>query len=169
MIKQNVQVVRCQGESLWVRLGSQSGCTACDNGNGCGAGLFAKLLQRKSVIIELARNNMSVEPGQMVTLAFPEKVYMKLVLSSYGWPLLAALAGAFAGHALGSWLKLGPGLIDAGALSGGLLAGWGIMHLLKNQINADAVFNSLYTTVYFPSVTPNMCNNALDMEEPQQF
>ena len=95
MIEQNVQVVRCQEKRVWVRLGSQTGCTACDNGNGCGAGIFAKLLQRKPVILELAQNDMSVEPGQMVTLAFSEQVYLKLVFASYGWPLLAALAGAF--------------------------------------------------------------------------
>jgi sigma-E factor negative regulatory protein RseC len=108
MIEQNVQVVRCLNERLWVRMGSQAGCTACDNGQGCGAGLFAKLLQRKPLVIELDRNGLDVEAGQMVTLAFPEQVYLKLVLASYGWPLLSALAGAFAGHGLGRWLQLSP-------------------------------------------------------------
>jgi sigma-E factor negative regulatory protein RseC len=158
MIEQNVQVVRCQENRVWVRLGSQTGCTACDNGNGCGAGIFAKLLQRKPVILELARNNMSVEPGQMVTLAFSEQVYLKLVFASYGWPLLAALAGAFAGHSLGTWLAVGSGLIDLAALSGGLLAGVFVMRLIKNQGNTESVLNSLQATVYYPSATPNMCS-----------
>ncbi len=169
MIEQNVQVVRCHGDRFWVRLGSLSGCTACDNGNGCGAGVFAKLLQRKPVIIELARNDLCIEPGQMVTLSFPEKIYMKLVLASYGWPLLAALAGALAGHELGLWLQFGPTLIDAVTLSGGLLACGLLVRLLKNQINASVVLNSLRTTVYYPSTTPNMCSRVVDMEEPQQF
>jgi len=98
MIEQNVRVLRCQGERMWIRMGSQSGCTACDNGKGCGAGLFAKLLQRKPVEIELARSDLSIEAGQMLTLAFPEQVYIKLVLASYGWPLLAALLPHMAGH-----------------------------------------------------------------------
>lgn len=169
MIEQNVQVVRCHGDRFWVRLGSQSGCTACDNGTGCGAGVFAKLLQRKAVIIELARNDMCIEPGQMVTLAFSEKIYLKLVLASYGWPLLAALAGALAGHGLGLWLQFGPALIDALTLSSGLLAGGLLVRLLKNQINASAVLNSLRATVYYPSTTPNMCSHVVDTEEPQQF
>ena len=158
MIEQNVQVVRCQEKRVWVRLGSQTGCTACDNGNGCGAGIFAKLLQRKPVVLELARNDMSVEPGQMVTLAFSEQVYLKLVFASYGWPLLAALAGAFAGHGLGTWLAVGSGLIDLAALSGGLLAGVFVMRLIKNRRNTESVLNSLQATVYYPSATPNMCS-----------
>lgn len=165
MIEQNVQVVRCQDKRIWVRLGSQTGCTACDNGNGCGAGIFAKLLQRKPVVLELARNDMSVEPGQMVTLAFSEQVYLKLVCASYGWPLLAALAGAFAGHSLGTWLQFEPALIDVAALSGGLLAGGLLMRLIKNRKNAANVLNSLQTMVYYPSATPNMCS----MKEPEQF
>lgn len=162
MIEQNVQVVRCQGDRLWVRMGSQSGCTACDNGKGCAAGLFARLLQRKPVVLELARNEMNVEPGQMVTLSFPEQVYMKLVLASYGWPLLAALAGAFAGHGLGVWLRFGPALIDAMTLSVGLLSGSFVMRLIKKRTNADTVLNSLQKTVYYPSGTPNMCNSGVE-------
>jgi sigma-E factor negative regulatory protein RseC len=158
MIEQNVQVVRCQGDRLWVRMGSQSGCTACDNGNGCGAGVFAKLLRGKAVVIELARNDLSVEPGQMLTLAFEEQVYIKLVLASYGWPLLAALAGAYAGHGLSTWLEFGPLLVDAGALSAGLLFGGIALRLIKNRRNADAVLNSLHMTACYPSATPNMCS-----------
>jgi positive regulator of sigma E activity len=167
MIEQNVQVVRCQDERIWVRMGSQTGCTACDNGNGCAAGVFAKLLQRKPLVMELPRNDMRVESGQMVTLAIPEQVYMKLVLTTYAWPLLAALAGAFAGYELSIWLQFGPGLIDAGTLVGGLVAGGFVMRVLNNRNNKDAVLNFLQTTVYYPSQTPNMCSNT--MEEPKQI
>ncbi len=161
MIEQNVQVVRCQDERLWVRIGSQSGCTACDNGKGCGAGLFANLLRRKPVVIELARNNLSVEPGQMVTLAFPEQVYLKLVFGFYGWPLLAAFAGAFAGYGLSTWLQFGPGRTDLGTLLGGLLASGLLVRMMKHRKTADIVLNALQTTVYFPSTTPNMCSRNL--------
>jgi len=166
MIEQNVQVVRCLDERLWVRMGSRSGCTACDNGNGCGAGLFAKLLQGKPVVLELARNGMSVEPGQMLTLAFPEQVYLKLVFASYGWPLLAALAGAFAGHGLGQWLQFGPVLIDVATLIGGLLSAWLVARFIKKRNNADVILKSLSLTVYYPSVTPHMCTGTV--EEPER-
>jgi sigma-E factor negative regulatory protein RseC len=158
MIEQNVQVVRCQEERLWVRMGSQSGCTACDNGKGCGAGLFAKLLQRKPVVLELPRTDMNVKAGQMVTLSFSEKIYLKLVLASYGWPLLAALGGAFAGFGMSTWLQLGPMLIDLGTLTGALFFGWVTVKSLKSRAGSDNFLKSLHATCYSPSTTPEMCN-----------
>ena len=158
MIEQNVQVLRCGNERLWVRMGSRSGCTACDNGKGCGAGLFAKLIRNKPVILELARNNLEVESGQMLTLAVPEQVYLKLVFASYGWPLLAALGGAFAGHSLTTWLQFSPVLVDAATLIGGILAAWFVLRFFKSQKTVEVILNSLETTICLPSKTPNMCN-----------
>lgn len=158
MIEQNVQVVSCQDECLRVRMGSQSGCSACDNGEGCGAGLFAKLLRRKPVVLELARNELSVQPGQMLTLAIPEQVYMRLVFDAYGWPLLAALAGAMAGNGVFAWLQFGPLMIDVGTLCGGLLTAWLVVRLIKKRKPAGAYLNSLNTVLYYSSTTPNMCS-----------
>lgn len=157
MIEQNVQVVRCQDERLWVRLGSQSGCSACDNGTGCGAGLFTKLLRQKQVVLELARGGIDVVPGQMLTLSFPEQVYMKLVFTYYGWPLLAALVGASAGYGLSFRLGFGPALVDAATLVAGLLAGFFVLHLVKKRNTAETLLKSLQTTICNPSATPKMC------------
>ncbi len=154
-----MQVVRCQDERIWVSVGSQTGCPACDNGEGCGAGLFAKLLQHKPVIIELARRDIKVNSGQMLTLAFPERVYLEMVLAFYGWPLLAALIGALAGYGFGLWLQWGSFMLDAGTLIGGILAGGVLVHILKRKNSAGAVLNSLKMAVYYPSATPNMCTD----------
>jgi len=163
MIEQNVQVVSCQENSLRVRMGSQSGCSACDNGKGCGAGVFAKLLRRKPVILELARNELSVEAGQMLTLAIPEQVYLRLVFDAYGWPLLAALAGAMAGNGLFVWLQFGPVMVDAGTLCGGLLAAGFAVRLIKSRRPVGTFLNSLSTMLYYSSLTPNMCSK-LELE-----
>jgi sigma-E factor negative regulatory protein RseC len=165
MIEQNVQVLRCDWESLWVRMGTQSGCTACDNGKGCGAGLFAKLIQRKPVLLKLARNEMAVEAGQMLTLAFPEQVYMKLVLASYGWPLMAAIAGALAGYSLATWAGLQVAAVDAATLSGGVLAGWLCLRLFRNRDTEETILNSLHMTICIPSNTPNMCTGMVNKPE----
>jgi positive regulator of sigma E activity len=157
MIEQNVQVVRCEEEQLWVRMGTQTGCTACDSGKGCGAGVFAKLLQRKPVVLELARNDLDVKTGQMLTLAFPEQLYLKLIFSSYGWPLLAALSGALAGYWLAGSQLWDAVLVDAATLAGGLLTGTLAIRFFKNRNNADNILKSLRTTVYYPSSHPNMC------------
>lgn len=142
---------------MWVRMGSQTGCTACDNGNGCGAGVFAKLLQRKPVIMELARSDANIQPGQMVTLGFPEQVYLQLVFRYYGWPLLAALIGAFASYRFGIWVQVSPAMVDLITLIGGLLAGGLLLRGLRKGNSAGALLKSLKTTVYIPSATANMC------------
>jgi positive regulator of sigma E activity len=157
MIEQNVQVLRCDKESLWVRIGTQSGCTACDNGKGCGAGLFVKLIRRKPVILELPRNDMSIRPGQMLTLAFPEQVYMKLVFASYGWPLVAGLAGAFAGYSLTKWVGLQAIAIDAATLLGAVLGAWLSMRFFRSRDAAESILDSLHMTICIPSDTPKMC------------
>ena len=162
MIEQNVRVVRCAEERIWVRMGSQFGCTACDNGNGCGAGVFAKLFQRKPAIIELPRQQVDVKPGQMVTLAFSEQVYLKLVLAFYGWPLVIALIGAAVAYGLGTRLQLGLFTLDVITLLGGLLAGGVFMRVLKKYKRADTLLNSLQMAVYYPSATPDMCGGVID-------
>ena len=172
MIEQNVQVVRCEDKQLWVRLGTRTGCPACADGNGCGAGLFSRLLQHKPVIIELPRNGLSIEPGQMLTLAFPERVYIKLVFNTYGWPLLAALAGAYTGYSLSIWMELTPALVDAGTLVIGLMAGAVVTGFVKNRKTEDEILGSLSTatlstTLYYPSNTPNMCD--VTVKKPDQF
>lgn len=165
MIEQNAQVVSCQGDRMWVRLGPQSGCSACDRGEGCGAGLFARLLKRKPLLLELSRENTDVQPGQMLTLGLPERIFVKLVLLSYGWPLLAALAGAFAGHGFGRWLGFGPGLVDMLSLFAGLSSGAAVIHLFKNRGNEEALARILQSPVYFHPAVPNICTS----DEPQRL
>ena len=157
MIEQNVQVVRCSDNRMWVRVGSQSGCSACDNGNGCGAGVFAKLLQSKPLIMELARSDVSIRPGQMVTLGFPEQVYLKLIFAYYGWPLLASLVGGFAAYRFGVWAAFSAEMLDLATLLGGLLAGGLLLRSLRKGNSASTILSSLQTTVYIPSATTSMC------------
>jgi len=157
MIEQNVQVLRCDDDLISVRMGAQTGCTACDNGQGCGAGLFAKLLRNKPVVLELARDGLTVETGQMLTLAFPESVYVKMVFAYYGWPLLAALAGALFGHGLATWLTFASGPVDLATLIGGILAAWIGIRVTGRSGMANVFLNSLDIRICFPSTTPNMC------------
>lgn len=165
MIEQNVQVLRCDNERLWVRMGTRSGCKACANGKGCGAGLFAKLIRHKPVILELARNQMKVETGQMLTLAFPEQVYVKLVFVAYGWPLLAALAGALAAYSLGTWLHFTPVLTDAVTLAGGVVAAWLIMRFFRSRKTGESILDALDMSICVPSITPNMCTGPIEKPE----
>lgn len=121
MIEQRGQVIGLEGGDAWVRIGGQSGCPACDAGEGCGAGLFGRLLNRSNTRV-LVSNEARAEAGQAVVLGLEESAYLGLVLRLYGLPLVAGLAGAM----LAVWL-LGPHFEDAVvardlmAASGGLV------------------------------------------------
>ena len=160
MIEQNVQVVRCEGESIWVRMGSQSGCSACDNGNGCGAGLFSKLLRRKSVTIRLERRGLDVGVGQMVTLAFPEQIYLKMVFPYYGWPVLAAFGGAIAGFGIGTAFQFESLALDMLTLAIGILAGIFALRLLRRRNAAGKLMNAMHVASCHSSTTPDLCGAA---------
>jgi len=109
--------------------------------------------------MELARTDTSIQAGQMVTLGFPEQAYLRLVFTYYGWPLLAALAGALMAYRIGVWAKPGPAVLDLITLAGGLLAGALVFSSLKKGDRTGAFLKSLQTTIYIPSATVNICGS----------
>lgn len=157
MIEQNVQVIRCDNKTVWIRLGSQSGCSACDKGQGCGAGVFAKLLQGKPVLLQLADPDGLYRVGQMVTLKLPERLYLKMVLVSYAWPLLAALSGGWAAFVIASRFQLSNVLLDAATLAGGLLVAALVMRVTRLRGTSESVLNEMKMAACAPSASPGMC------------
>ena len=120
MIEQQGKVVSAADGSIQVRLGASSGCSACDAGKGCGAGVFGRLLQRKPVIVEF-EDSLGADEGQAVVVGLPETLFMALVTRLYLLPLLAGLAGAVCGHWMAGTMALGPGATDFMALIGAVL------------------------------------------------
>ena len=125
MIEQPARVIAADGGFARVRVGARAGCTACDKGRGCGAGLFGRLLGNGTVDLELP-NPDGARPGQRVRLGIPERLFLRLTWGLYGWPLLAGLAGAVIGHY--GLLRLGgpsmpPLAQDLAALAAGVLFG----------------------------------------------
>ena len=127
MIEQQARVVRIENGDAWVSVGGQSGCSACDAGKGCGAGIFGRLLRRKPVQLALP-NSIAARAGQAVTLGLPESLFLRLVMRLYGWPLLGGLAGALISHQIGEKFQAASGVLDALTLAG--LAGGGAAVLL---------------------------------------
>lgn len=113
-----------------VRLGGRSGCSACDAGRGCGAGVFGRMLHNRPVQMTF-ENTVQAQVGQAVTVGLPETLFLTLALRFYLYPLLAALAGAVAGHWAASRLGAGTGWTDAAALGGGLAAAWLMMKVIR--------------------------------------
>ena len=134
MIEQQGKVVSAVDGVIRVRLGASSGCSACDAGKGCGAGVFARLLQRKPVMLEF-QNAIDAAEGQAVMVGLPESLFMSLVFRLYLYPLLAGLAGAVAGHWLAGLVQLAPALTDFSALALGLIgAAWVVRRSRSGQI-----------------------------------
>ena len=121
MIEQQGQVIAVSGDVASVRLGGSAGCSACDAGRGCGAGIFGRLLRRKPAVLELD-NLIDVRVGQAVVVGLPESTFLQLVFRVYLLPLIAGLAGAVFGHYLSVLNQAGPVLTDGSALLGGLMA-----------------------------------------------
>lgn len=111
------------GGHLKVEIGRRSGCAVCDAGQGCGAGLFGKLLNQKPIRLNL-ESSFEGKPGQAVTVGLPETLFLKWVWSLYGIPLLAGLGGAGLAMAMSIYLGLNGGWADLLVLAGALLVAW---------------------------------------------
>lgn len=132
MIEQQGKVLSAAGNRVSVRLGASSGCTACDAGKGCGAGVFGRLLQRKPVEMDF-ENTVGATEGQAVVVGLPEILFLSLVLRLYLYPLLAGLLGAVAGHLLASQMQLAAGWIDLSALASAIIAAAWVLRLNRSR------------------------------------
>ena len=133
MIVQPGRVIRTEGGDAWVRLDGRSGCSACEAGQGCGAGIFGRLLRRRAVEVRLA-DSLGVAAGQGVRVGLPDGRFVALVAQCYGLPLVAGLAGAVICHyLLGSGLPTGPWR-DIALLAGAVLAAGTVLRFNRSRL-----------------------------------
>ena len=132
MIEQQGKVIACRPGHVSVQLGGTSGCSACDAGKGCGAGVFGRLLQRKPVVMEFD-NDLSARPGNAVMVGLPEAVFLSLAMRFYLYPLLAALAGAATAHFVAYTAGLGVMATDIIAGLAGLAAAYLTVRRVRSQ------------------------------------
>ena len=113
MIEQQGRVYAVENGMAWVQVGSRSGCEACDAGRGCGAGVFARLLDSREARVRV-ENTLGCAPGDPVLLGLPEHSYLVLVLRLYGLPLMAGLLAGVLAFGLATRLAhLEGGALDA--------------------------------------------------------
>ena len=132
MLEQQGQVVALAGNRASVRLGGSSGCSACDAGKGCGAGIFARLFKRKPTTLEFV-NELDVRVGQAVIVGLPESLFLSLVFRLYLLPLLIGLAGMLIGHYISLRLNA-QGIVSDGATLLGGIAGGSIAILWNRKV-----------------------------------
>ena len=125
MIEQQGKIVWAEGEHAAIRLGASTGCSACDAGKGCGAGVFGRLLQRKPVTLEL-KNTVDARAGQAVVVGLPESLFLSLVIRLYLAPLVGGIGGAVVGHLVAGRYGASPAIADLAALVG-VFAGGGCL------------------------------------------
>lgn len=119
MIEQQGRIVAAADGRARVRLGGMSGCPSCDQGKGCGAGIFGRMLRRHPVELEL-ENGIGASDGQGVMVGISERIYLRLVARFYLLPLLAGLTGAAVAYYLSRFLTVSQGGSDVVSLVGGI-------------------------------------------------
>jgi positive regulator of sigma E activity len=154
LIEQQARVTQADGTNIRVLVGGQSGCVACDEGKGCGAGLFGRLLNRKPLEINL-KNQINAETGQAVLLGLPEHIFLKLVFRLYGWPLIAGLIGAVAGLKMGQIAELGTGGKDFLTAGCAIVFAFSVLIFAKRTANTDIKARDI--KVLDKPVTDNRC------------
>ncbi len=102
MIQNLVRVTGRDGVWVTVTAASATGCARCDAGEGCGGGVFGKLVRRRLDGLRLAEAELDLQPGQHAVLGLDDGVFLRVVLLTYGLPLLALLLGSAAATALGA-------------------------------------------------------------------
>lgn len=136
MIEQQGRVIRLTERGVRVSVGPRTGCSACDAGRGCGAGLFGKLLRRRPIELDLPLAEGLAE-GQGVRIGISEAVFLRLVMQMYGWPLLAGLVGGWVCLHIGRTYGANRGLGDLLTL-GGMVTGAGISLRYRRRTSATA-------------------------------
>jgi sigma-E factor negative regulatory protein RseC len=131
MIEQQGKVVALNNGKACVRLGGVKGCLKCDEGKGCGAGIFGRLVKRKPIVLEL-ENELDASPGQAVMVGIPEIQFLGLVGRLYFMPLMLGLLGAVLGFMLCQALNLGAAAADILTLSGAIVFGGAAVYWNRN-------------------------------------
>ncbi|MGH8494899.1 MAG: SoxR reducing system RseC family protein [Gammaproteobacteria bacterium] len=120
MILERGRVVRVAGQHAWVARAGIAACERCAAGNGCGGGIFARLVGRRQYEVRARNAVVGVTAGDEVMIGLPERALLAGAFAVYIVPLIGLLAGAVLGGAL-----FGPagdgGVIVIGAA--GFLAG----------------------------------------------
>jgi len=117
VIEQQGKVVAVNRGQVSILLGGQAGCSACDAGKGCGAGVFGQMLRRKPLKMNFV-NGIKAECGQAVVVGLPESLFLRLAVRFYLLPLLAGLVGGLAGHFLAGSFEAGVVATDSLTLVG---------------------------------------------------
>ena len=134
MIEQQGRVIGLDGADALVAVGGRTGCSTCDAGEGCGAGIFGRLLDRIDAPLRVP-NTLNVAPGQAVRLGLTESAFLELALRLYGLPLCFGILGGAAVFFVLEPMAGNTGwVIDVGVLIGALFTGGWALRLTRQRL-----------------------------------
>lgn len=99
MIWQVATVVDASPGQLRVAFDPLGACARCLRGDGCGAGVFARLFSRRQAVISLQIQH-DFQVGQKLRVGVPGSQLLSGALFLYGLPVLAFVVGTLLMHAL---------------------------------------------------------------------
>ena len=117
LITERARVLRVMGDVVWVQPESQAGCARCAAGQGCGGGVFAKLLRGRlqELPVQLPPEMQDrVRPDDQVLIGLSTVAVQRASLLMYGLPLSGLLGGVL----VASTATMSDGLALLGAASG---------------------------------------------------
>ncbi|MFO7985196.1 MAG: SoxR reducing system RseC family protein [Desulfatiglandaceae bacterium] len=111
MVREQGIVEKITGKKAVIRIERTSACATCESRGHCEIG------SNKKMVVEVL-NELSACSGDRVEVSIPTGSFLKLSLLVYLFPVLALVAGAYAG---GEWAgSLGINPTPASIVSGGL-------------------------------------------------
>lgn len=119
MIETRARVLSVRDGMAWVEASTEGGCGLCGGGTsgGCGAAGIARLFQWRRRTGYCVGNAVAARPGELVMVGTEDGVLLHAAMRAYGIPLLALLAGAFAGSHFGADVHAALGGLGGLALS----------------------------------------------------
>ena len=96
MLEESAQVIRVEGEEVWVETQRQSACASCSVEKGCGTAALAKVLGNRRTVVRVL-SDLPLGVGDRVVIGIRERALVRGSLAVYAVPTLLLLLGGFIG------------------------------------------------------------------------
>jgi len=144
MVTEQGVIEDVSGQRTLVRIKKSSACATCESRGNC------EVVSGKSMVVEVA-NDLGGGKGDHVELSVPSGAFLKLSLLVYIFPVVALMAGAFAGGVCAPFLHITPTL--ASVMGGFLVMGITFYSLKRfdRSLRARSKFRPRMTHILFRS------------------
>jgi len=144
MVNEQGIIEEVSGQKALVRIKKSSACGTCESRGDC------EVASGKSMVVEVV-NDLGGGEGDHVELSVPSGAFLKLSLLVYILPVVALIAGAFAGGMCAPFLHMTPTLTS---VIGGFLVMGITFYALKRfdrSLRARSEFRPRMTRILFRS------------------